>query len=174
MRLHGQQQRRQLGRGDLREFHITQGGIYPADKVALIAGAGVLAHGDGLGRHEHPLPILAQREYLCGLPLGLRLPFPLLRPGDDLSGVALTLKLGGDVGKLPVDGFLAPSFRGIPPPCQVGFSSASADPDFIEHLTSLIGFLPGGWHSQPPVCSALSSRTVRSRFVICSLKRALA
>ena len=61
-------------------------------------------------------------------------------PADDLTGGNLELKFCGYSSQLFINGLPAPSFRRIPPLCQIGFTTAPADPDFIECPSVLRGF----------------------------------
>ena len=66
MRLHGQQQGGDIGRGDIRHFQFTQGGINPMVEITLVGAAPIFTHRDAFGGHKHRFSILAQRLYFCG------------------------------------------------------------------------------------------------------------
>ena len=144
--LNVQQQGGDLCRGDLRELKAAEGWIDPFVQITLIVGTGVLAHGDSLGWHEHPLPVLLQREDFSGLRGLQRLPLPLLGAADDLPSIALALKLSRHRCKLPLDGLPAPAVRRIPPPRQAGLAPAPADADLIKRPPVLSSHFPGRGH----------------------------
>lgn len=104
--LHIQKQCINVGGGYVWHFQITQRGINPMVKIALVGGAPILRHGNGFGGHERTLTILTQCLDFCGLLFYLEVAFFLLFPADNLAGLDLALKFGCYSGKLLVYGLL--------------------------------------------------------------------
>ena len=135
--LDGQQEGGDVRGGDVRHLQIPQGRIDMVVQVALEATTAVLGNRYSLGRHENRFPVLAQGEDLGGFAFLLKLLLLLLRAADDLAGVSLPLKLRSNLGKLPVNGPLAPAVRRIPALGELGAPPAPADLDLVEDLPRL-------------------------------------
>ena len=162
-----QQQRTDLRRCDLWHFHIPQDGVDSPVKTILVVGSSVFAHCDGLRRHEHTLPILAQGQYFgrfcrllsglcrgfCGFPCVLLM---LLCTAYGLACITLPLKLCRHSGKLALNGLLAPAIRRIPPAGKAGLAAATADADLIEDLAGFGCHFPGRRHIRSPLSSFFS------------------
>ena len=117
----------------------------------------VLAHGDGLGRHEHPFAVLPHRLDFSGFYGLLAGELGLLLPAHHFPGLGLTLKFCRLFVELPLYGLAAPTLRWIPAGGEVAFAPPSADTNFVKFIPSLRRLLSNTWQFPfPPIFLRLS------------------